>query len=126
MIDDHAKAEEGNKNDLISASESESLNVINEVKKTERNKYICPENGCDLIPRIISVHSEIGKIVMQCPNNHFKEIDVETYFEIIDEKAKRNIEPKESIKRGENYDSDSSDKVHALPRFALRIIGAAV
>ena len=110
MIDDHAKAEKGKKNDLISVSESESLNVINEVKKTERNKYICPEKGCDLIPRIISVHSEIGKIVMQCPNNHFKEIDVETYFEIIDEKARRNIEPKENVKRGENYDSDSSDK----------------
>ena len=111
MIADNAKGEKGKKNDLISISESESLNVkINDVKKTERNKYICPEKDCDLIPKIISVHSETGKIVTQCPNNHIYDIDVEEYLKIIDEKMKRNIEPKERIKIGESYDYDTSNK----------------
>ena len=120
MLEDNVKSsqvkekekEKEKKNDLISLSESESFNSIkvSQVKKTERNKYICPEEGCDLIPRIINVHSEIGTIVMQCPNNHINDIDVEEYLEKIDKKMKQNIEPKESVKILESYDYDSSDK----------------
>ena len=118
MLEDNVKSsqvkekEKEKKNDLISLSESESFNSIkvSQVKKTERNKYICPEEGCDLIPRIINVHSEIGTIVMQCPNNHINDIDVEEYLEKIDKKMKQNIEPKERVKILESYDYDSSDK----------------
>ena len=111
MLVDNVKGEKGKKNDLISMSESESLSVkINDVKKAERNKYICPKKGCDLIPRILNVHSETGIIVMQCPNDHLCDIDVEEYLKIVDEKMKQNIEPKERIKIGESYDYDSSNK----------------
>ena len=34
------------------------------------------------------MHSEIGKIVMQCPNNHIYDIDVEDYLKKIDDKKK--------------------------------------
>ena len=108
MITDSPKGKGGNK-DLLSNSESESFKIkINEGKKIERNKYICAEKDCNLIPKIINVHSETGIIVMQCHNNHLKEIDVEEYLKIIDEKSQ--IEPKENIKVGENYEYDTFKK----------------
>ena len=109
MLEDNVKSsqvkekEKEKKNDLISLSESESFNSIkvNQTKKTERNKYICPEEGCDLIPRIINVHSEIGTIVMQCPNNHINDIDVEEYLEKIESSSDAivNVDGKNTRKR---------------------------
>ena len=92
-------------NNVLYNSESENLNVR---IKTERNKYICPKKDCYLIPQIISVHSDIGRIVLQCPNNHFYETSVEEYLKILDEK--RDIEPKEKEKICEKYDGDDVDK----------------
>ena len=64
MLADAPKRQDNN---ALYNSESASLNVR---IKTERNKYICPKKDCYLIPQIISVHSDIGRIVLQCPNNH--------------------------------------------------------
>ena len=100
MLDDIPKSNNG----LIN-SESENLNVRT---KTQRNKYICPQKGCYLIPRIISVHSDTGRIVMQCPNNHLDEKNVEDYLKILDEK--KDLEPREHERRIENYDKDKSNK----------------
>lgn len=100
MLDDIPKSK-----DWLTNSESENLNVRT---KTQRNKYICPQKGCNLIPRIISVHSDTGRIVMQCPNNHLDEKNVEDYLKILDEK--KDLEPKEHERRIENYDKDKSNK----------------
>jgi len=102
MLDDIPNRQSNN--GLIN-SESEHLNVRT---KTQRNKYICPQKGCYLIPRIISVHSDTGRIVMQCPNNHLDEKNVEDYLKILDEK--KDLEPREHERRIENYDKDKSNK----------------
>ena len=100
MLDDIPKSNDGLTN-------SELLNLFVRTK-TQRNKYICPQKGCYLIPRIISVHSDTGRIVMQCPNNHLDEKNVEDYLKILDEK--KDLEPKEHERRIENYDKDKSNK----------------
>lgn len=102
MLDDIPNRQSNNG---LTNSESENLNVRT---KTQRNKYICPQKGCYLIPRIISVHSDTGRIVMQCPNNHLDEKNVEDYLKILDEK--KDLEPKEHERRIENYDKDKSNK----------------
>ena len=51
-----------------------------------RYKYICPEENCNLIPEILFINSDIGKIVLKCRNNHEKIMDVEDYLKILDEK----------------------------------------
>ena len=102
MLDDIPNRQSNNG---LTNSESENLNVRT---KTQRNKYICPQKGCYLIPRIISVHSDTGRIVMQCPNNHLDEKNVEDYLKILDEK--KDLEPREHERRIENYDKDKSNK----------------
>ena len=102
MLDDIPNRQSNNG---LTNSESEHLNVRT---KTQRNKYICPQKGCYLIPRIISVHSDTGRIVMQCPNNHLDEKNVEDYLKILDEK--KDLEPREHERRIENYDKDKSNK----------------
>ena len=64
--------------------------------KEERNSYICPEKGCDLIPEVLSAHSDTGKIVFRCSKGHLNELNVEKYFQILDEK-------KDIIPKGEGY-----------------------
>ena len=71
------------------------------LKDNERKKYICPEKNCNLIPRILNVHSDTGRIVMQCPRNHLYEIEAQKYMKILDEK--KHMEPK-----GENLDLNDS------------------
>ena len=58
--------------------------MSNETQK--RNKYICPYSNCDLIPEVLSVHTDSGKIVLKCNKGHLYELDVEEYFKILDEK----------------------------------------
>ena len=68
------------------------LNIQNPI----RNKYVCPEEGCNLIPEIIKT-TDLGKIVLSCGNNHKKIMDIEDYLKKIDEKKKKkNFNPKES------------------------------
>ena len=107
MLDDIPNRQSNNG---LTNSESEHLNVRT---KTQRNKYICPQKGCYLIPRIISVHSDTGRIVMQCPNNHLDEKNVEDYLKILDEK--KDLEPREHERRIENYDKDKSKKETLIP-----------
>ena len=52
----------------------------------ERYQFICPKEGCNLVQEIISTHTDIGKIVLRCANNHLMELDVEDYFKILNEK----------------------------------------
>ena len=59
----------------------------------KRNSYICPEEGCDLIPEVLSAHSDIGRIVLRCSKGHINELNVEKYFQILDEK--KDIIPKD-------------------------------
>ena len=47
-----------------------------------RNSYICPEEGCDFIPEVLSAHSDTGKIVFRCSKGHLNELNVEKYFQI--------------------------------------------
>ena len=68
------------------------LNIQNPI----RNKYVCPEEGCNLIPEIIKT-TDLGKIFLRCGNNHKKIIDVKYYLKKIDEKKKKkNFNPKEA------------------------------
>ena len=57
-------------------------------KSDDLEGYICPTEGCNLIPEIISVHSELGLIVLKCSKGHENEINVENYFNILKEKEK--------------------------------------
>ena len=78
------------------------------LEDNERKKYICPEKNCNLIPRILNVHSDTGRIVMQCPNNHLNEIDIQKYMKILDEK--KHIEPiGENLDLNDSYESDNSE-----------------
>ena len=70
-----------------------------------RNKYICPFPKCYLIPEILSIHSDSGKVVLKCSNLHFCELDIFEYFKILDEKS--DINPKSSnIDNQEEIDSN--------------------
>jgi hypothetical protein len=63
------------------------INLLVQIQNSQkRYKYICPENNCNLIPEILNINSDIGKIVLKCGNNHLKIMDIEDYFKIIDEK----------------------------------------
>ena len=78
------------------------------LENNERKKYICPEKNCNLIPRILNVHSDTGRIAMQCPNNHLNEIDIQKYMKILDEK--KHIEPiGENLDLNDSYESDNSE-----------------
>ena len=56
----------------------------------KRDKYVCPIDGCNLIPEILSANSDIGKIVLKCEKHGLKEYDVEKYLDIIDKKQHMN------------------------------------
>ena len=73
------------------------------------NKYVCPADGCDLIPEILKANSDIGKIVLKCRNNHIMELDIDKYFEIL--KKKQNVEPKDSDVEGEYELEESKNKL---------------
>ena len=77
------------------------------VKKEENFKYICPIEGCKLIPEIKNVHCELGLIVLKCSGGHIKEIDVEEYFKILDDKKRINPEGDDI----ENKENPSDEKV---------------
>ena len=68
--------------------------------------YLCPYSKCDLIPEVLSVHSDSGIIVFKCNQGHLCEIDILEYFKILEEK--RNIIPKFNIKEN-NFDIKESD-----------------
>ena len=77
--------------------------MSNETQK--RNKYICPYSNCDLIPEVLSVHTDSGKIVLKCSEGHLYELDVEEYFKILEEK--KNLSPKFNINEiSEQKESD--------------------
>ena len=77
--------------------------MSNETQK--RNKYICPYSNCDLIPEVLSVHTDSGKIVLKCSEGHLYELDVEEYFKILEEK--KNLNPKFNINNiSEQKESD--------------------
>ena len=61
------------------------------------DKYICPENGCNLIPEILGVYCESGSIVFKCSNGHTIEKNVEEYLKL-NEQRYRNAE-------GDNIDN---------------------
>ena len=77
--------------------------MSNETQK--RNKYICPYSNCDLIPEVLSVHTDSGKIVLKCSGGHLNVLDVEEYFKILEEK--KNLSPKFNINEiSEQKESD--------------------
>ena len=75
----------------------------------KRDKYVCPEDGCNLIPEILSANSDIGKIVLKCENHGIKEYDVEKYLEIIDKKKQMNPEVSNVDVQEENDLNDSEE-----------------
>ena len=78
-----------------------------DVRENMRDKYICPEKGCDLIPEIESVNSDICRIVFKCKNGHIKDVNITEYFNTLKEKKKKEpIEPEEY----DNNESDESDE----------------
>ena len=69
------------------------MSLENEIKVPEkRNKYICPYPKCDLIPEVLSVHTDSGTIVLKCNRGHLCELDILEYFKILEEK--KNLIPK--------------------------------
>ena len=70
-----------------------------------RDKYICPVPECNLIPEIVNIRSDTGKIALKCKKGHFCELDVLAYLKILDEE--RNISPENS----NNINSDSKDEL---------------
>ena len=72
----------------------------------EHNKYICPTGDCNLIPEIISVHAELGLIVLECSEGHRNEINVEKYFEILKEKREKSPEGDNIDNAGEISEAD--------------------
>ena len=73
------------------------------------NKYVCPADGCDLIPEILKANSDIGKIVLKCRNNHIMELNIDKYFEILEKK--QNVEPKDSEVEGQYELEESKNKL---------------
>ena len=69
------------------------------------DKYICPENGCNLIPEILGVYCESGSIVFKCSNGHTTEIDVEEYLKL-NEQRYRNAEGDNINNEGEISEAD--------------------
>ena len=72
----------------------------------EHNKYICPTEGCNLIPEIISVHAELGLIVLKCSDGHTNEINVENYFKKLNEKKRITPEGDDIDNAGEISEAD--------------------
>ena len=61
-----------------------------EEKHPIQNKlYICPFPKCDLIPEILNVYSDTGKIILKCDNGHICELDILEYFQILEGKIKK-------------------------------------
>ena len=69
------------------------------------DKYICPENGCNLIPEILGVYCESGSIVFKCSNGHTTEIDVEEYLKL-NEQRYENAEGDNIDNEGEISEAD--------------------
>ena len=69
------------------------------------DKYICPENGCNLIPEILGAYCESGSIVFKCSNGHTTEIDVEEYLKL-NEQRYRNAEGDNINNEGEISEAD--------------------
>ena len=101
------------------------INLLVQIQNSQkRYKYICPENNCNLIPEILNINSDIGKIVLKCGNNHLKIMDIEDYFKIIDEKenltpvgasnvnAPSEIESSKKLIDGKSKDLSSIIKAH--------------
>ena len=66
-----------------------------------RDKYICPVAECYLIPEILKIDSDTGKISLKCKKGHFCELDVLAYLKILDEE--KDIYPENS--NSNNQDS---------------------
>ena len=81
------------------------------VETSRRNKYVCPEKGCDLIPEILSANSDIGIIVLKCEKHGEITKDVEEYLNTLKEE-KKDINPKEpNVDYQEENDLDNSKKL---------------
>ena len=78
--------------------------VISPNKTKNENKYICPTEGCNLIPEIISTHTELGLIVLKCNKGHENKIDVEDYLNFL--KNNKRINP-----QGDNIENQDETKV---------------
>ena len=93
MIEERPKEEE---------SQEDVLNVKDEEKKGKKEEYnlICPEKKCNLIPEIISVHSDIGKIVLCCSQKHHNELNIIDYYKIL--KKKKDVKCKKDYNENDN------------------------
>ena len=78
--------------------------VISPNKTKNENKYICPTEGCNLIPEIISTHTELGLIVLKCNKGHENKIDVDDYLNFL--KNNKHINP-----QGDNIENQDETKV---------------
>ena len=81
--------------EAIRVEESVRPQENREIREIERDRYICPFQGCDCFPEIKRVYSDISRIIFHCNKNGLIELDIDEYFKILDGgekiKAKRNI-----------------------------------
>ena len=81
-------------------------------KEVERDQFICPFQGCNCIPEIISAHCEIGRIIFNCNRNGTIELNVEEYFKMLDGGAK--IKVKRNITNSANNNLDNPNKINII------------